>query len=378
MTGLYLHVPFRRHAIPFAEEGVQRVSRDGRRRYVEAVRQEIRTRLDPRGSDRGIRTVHVGGGRPSLLSPAEIEGLWEALSSSIDLSGLEEVTFKLHPSDASPSFLQLLTALGVSRLSMEIVSWSTRTLSDIGIEHTPEEARIAVQQGLDLDVQSVSVDLAFGLPGQSQKDWNTSLNRTVVLGVPHVSLVESPAQDPGPQTRRADQLERAMTVLLEAGYEQYGMPHFAKPGHRSTHQENYYRHGPYVGIGLSAESFRWRENTSAPRARRRSNVASMDAYTSALKEGTVPVAKNQTLDATELAQEYVLLRLQTRRGLDLAKLHQRYNVELTDQKADVIDHLVENDLIYDIDGRIQLTPRGRLRTDAVTRRLLPQTGPDPV
>jgi len=365
MTGLYLHVPFRRGPRPHDEVVWVEGSAAQRERYLSALQTEIQEHLSPRLADVEVGSVYLGGGRPSLLSATDLDAIWEALGPLLS-SSPKEVTMEIHPADVSPSYLRALRRIGSTRLSLEVLSFSDAILQAAQAAHTAADAVRAVETIQETEGLTLSIDLLFGLPDQSQTDWRSSLRRAASLNVPHVTVIES--SEPGDTT---GQLELAMDFLEAAGYEQYGLPHFAQPGHWSVHQEHYYSHGRYLGAGPSAESF-WRPaDPSSPAARRWTNEGDLDRYVSALRRGDPPVARCQALDLLELAREYVLLRLQTREGLDLRTLQQRYSIDLHRRNEAICQRLVEEGLVFDIEDRLQLTPKGRLVTDAITRRLLP-------
>jgi oxygen-independent coproporphyrinogen-3 oxidase len=195
------------------------------------------------------------------------------------------------------------------------------------------------------------------------------------MRIPHLTIVEATAEE-GPvvsDEALADRLQFAMRFLQSEGYDQYELTHFALPGHRSAHQEHYYAHGNYLGLGPAAESFWWIQREEGSAARRWKNVSDLDQYASLLDGRYPPVAFRRTLNRAELAHEYVLLRLRTSEGLDLNVLDRRYGVDLYSSRINLLNRLQEEGLIL-VDGHtLRLTNRGRLVADAVTKQLLPSS-----
>ena len=267
-----------------------------------------------------------------------------------------EVTLELAPADATPAMLRELREIGVTRLSVSAASGR-----DVQWR--------AVDRARDAGFDAVSVDLVFGGADSPLSRWKHTLYQAVDRALPHITLheAESPSAD---DEASADCFAFAMGFLRAKGYEQYELTHFARPGARSTYQEHVYAHGDVLGLGPGAESFWWPDRTAASTARRWSNVSDATTYVTRVREGASPVAHHEAFDWEALALEYILLRLRTSEGLDLAVLEDHYRCPLRDRRGDTLDRLMTNGLIHDDPARVRLTPRGRLLADAVTQRLI--------
>ncbi|MFB6273080.1 MAG: coproporphyrinogen-III oxidase family protein [Salinibacter sp.] len=343
---VYLHVPFQ---VP--------PSRADESAFATAVVREIE-RSAPI-ADAPLRTLYVGGGRPALLSVSALQTIVEALHAHLGSAAGWEATVELHPANASRPFLAALREQGFTRLSID-----ARPLADAELR---PPLHLAHEAGFD----RLSLDLAFGGPEQSHAAWKTRLHRAVDLRVPHVALHErAPEEGTSNERERSDRFAFAMTVLPAKGYEQYELTHFARPGHRSQYQTHVYAHGDVLGLGPSAESFRWPDRSDPSTAERWSNVPDLATYVKRLHNDASPVAQHEALDRPALAREYILLRLRTSDGLDLSVLDDRYGVSLRARRASTLDRLTEEGLLHDDPDRVRLTPRGRLLTDAITQRLI--------
>jgi oxygen-independent coproporphyrinogen-3 oxidase len=358
VAALYLHVPARPvDATAFAT----------------AVRRELERYARPPFTDAAVRTLYIGGGRPSRLSPSVLRSLIGACRQTLDATAPEETTLKLHPSDASPGGLERLHGLGITRLSIRGQSFVDAKLRALETAHTAKELRGTIRDVQATGFESVSVDLMFGGPRPSLSTWKTSLQRAVDLRVPHVTLHEVDAEGPSSHAdaAQADRFAFAVRFLDAKGYEPCELTHFARPGHRSPYQEHVYAHGNVLGLGPGAESFWWPNWDSGTTAERWSNVTDVAAYMRRLRNGETPVARRETLDRSALAREYILLRLRTRDGLDLDVLDGRYGCSLRREKRATLDRLVAEGLVREASGCVRLTDRGRLLTGAITQRLMP-------
>ncbi len=274
------------------------------------------------------------------------------------------------PADATPDYLNGLAELGVTRLSLAGRSFSPPVLRALDAPHSAEAVARSIDAARAAGIDTVALDLVFGLDGLSLGTWDATLRRALALDIPHVSIVEVPSA--APEDTVADHMEHALSVLGAAGYDHYSLTHFAQPGRRSAHQEHYDRHGAFLGLGPGAASFRWDDgpDASSLRARRWTNAGALDAYVERIQGGESPAASCDALGAPDLAREYVLIRLQTLEGLSLRILRDRYDLDLRTAAGALLDQLRDANLIHEDPDLVRLTPRGRLLTDALTRRLL--------
>jgi coproporphyrinogen III oxidase-like Fe-S oxidoreductase len=351
MAALYLHVPFRQSPSPSDESA-----------FTTAVVREMDRYARSPFTNSPVRTLYVGGGRPSLCSVSALRTLGEAVRQKLDVPEIEETTLELRLADASTSALAMLRERGFTRLSID-----PRSLVD-------EELRRALREIRKAGFDSVSIDLFFGGDEQSLSTWKARLHRAVELRVPHFALHEQePTETSTDEAERADRFAFAMRFLAAKGYEQYELTHFARPGHRSRYQTHVYAHGNVLGLGPGAESFWWADRSDPSTAERWSNVTDVATYVERLRDGASPVAQREEINEKALAREYILLRLRTSDGLDLNVFDDRYGVSLRDHRAATLDRLAADGLIHDDPDRVRLTPRGRRLADAVTRRLIRDT-----
>jgi oxygen-independent coproporphyrinogen-3 oxidase len=372
VAGLYIHVPYHKTSHRYDDAYTVDIETADVSAFVDALQRELRSHARAYAQEEPVRTIYAGGGRPSLLSRRTVRSLLLTVVDVFDASSFEEATAELNPADATPAYLHALRRMGFDRLSLQGLSFFPEDLRAVGAPHSAEDVIRALRMAREAGFDDLSLDLCFGWPDQPLGHWRAVLQMAAEMDLPHLTISEVPSST-GPvaaEDARAHCLEFAMTFLQSKGYEQYELTHFARPGHRSVYQEQFYDHGNYLGLGPSAESFWWADR-SRTAARRWANVSDLDEYAALLEEGSSPVAFREALDRAALAEEYVLLRLRTLSGIDLDLLADRYGVNLRSEHGGLLDRLEEENRIHLEDGAVRLTNEGRLVADAITERLLP-------
>jgi oxygen-independent coproporphyrinogen-3 oxidase len=439
VAGLYFHIPFREARRSYDDAYYEVLRGDAARddaafdRFVNALDRELRLYAYEVAGDEAIETIYAGGGRPSLLPLRHVRSLLNTVLDVFDASAFRESTAEVNPADATLDYLRGLHGVGFDRLSIEVLSFFPDDLKHLGAPHTAAEAVRAIRTAGRAGFDTVSIDLAFGFPGQTADRWLANLNQAVGMGVPAVAVLEwpggpadpshdaqhhtpgaSPSDDPPAETRHpsdnppssdgeahhgtaedqtaedqtaedqtagdgsrdraldaAKRFREAIRFFRNHEYAPYEMTHFARPGHQSGHLRDTYAHGSYIGVGPSAESFWWPGQSPDRSARRWANVSDLDRYVELLGQRYPPTAYRQTVDWSTLAREYVFLRLRTASGLDLNVLRDRYGVDLRERHGPLLDRLADAGLIAPVEnGRVQLTPSGFLVADGITERLL--------
>lgn len=371
MAGLYVHVPFRRASRPYDESYSVATDETTVSEYETALRRELQAYAREYAAEEPMTTVYAGGGRPSLLPLETAHTLLTTVVEVFNAASFEEATAEVNPADATAGYLHGLRHMGFDRLSLDVLSFFPEDLRTFDAPHSAEQAVSALRHARTAGFEELSIDLLFD-PRQPLSRWRATLHLAVELRVPHLTLLETPSapDTEAAQEALADRLEYAMRFLQSEGYEQYELTHFARPGHRSAHQQNYYAHGNYLGVGPSAESFWWTDRARSPVGRRWTNVSDIERYATLLQQRYPPVAYRQTLDRRALAREYVLLRLRTNTGLNLAHLKAQYDLDLHAVKGVEIESLRDHGLLTVEDDTLRLTNRGRLLADGIAERLL--------
>lgn len=314
-----------------------------------------------------LRTLYVGGGTPTLLGPHAMDGLADLLGRSrLERPGLEW-TAEANPESLTDDVAVAWRAAGVNRLSLGVQTFHEPALRWMGRLHGPEGAVDAVARARNAGITNLSVDLIFGLPRSVGRSWRADLDRVLSLDVPHVSLYGLSIEQGTPLGRalregRARPVDEeqygeefllASEVLGQAGYEQYEVSNFARPGFASVHNGAYWDGTPYLGLGNGAHSY-------APPVRRW-NTRAWEEYASAVATGRSPQAEREDLDDEARRLEAVWLALRTDRGIDAPS---------DDSPAQRVVHgWRERGLAVVHEGRVTLTPSGWLLLDELTVEL---------
>ena len=286
---------------------------------MEAVAKEVVQRSGYLPSQ-NIHTVYFGGGTPSMLSVEQIGRVLGELRKYYVFDADAEITTEANPSDINEEKLRGWKKLGINRLSIGIQSFQDAQLKQIGRRHNAEQARQAVRMARDAGFENISIDLMYGLPGETLEEWKEDVEEALKLEVEHVSAYCLSYEEGTPLTRALmrkeieevdEETENAMydwltERLSRAGLERYEVSNFAKKGFESQHNSSYWNGIPYLGLGAGAHSY--------DGASRQWNVANLKKYMSEIMKGKVPM-KREKLTETEMYNERVMLGLRTSKGI---------------------------------------------------------------
>ena len=326
--------------------------------------------LDDAGALRPMDTVFFGGGTPTLLPAGDLARMLDAATSAFGLADGAEVTVEANPDTVTPEVARTLASAGVTRMSVGMQSAVPYVLAALDRTHRPENVRMAVTAAKDAGL-AVSVDLIYGAPGESLEDWQTSLDAALSLEPDHISayaLIIEDGTKLARQIRRgevptpdddlqADMYEVADARLAAGGFEWYEVSNWARvPAQRSLHNLAYWRGSDWWGFGPGAHShvagLRWW------------NVKHPAAYAQRLAASESPAAATERPDAESQTLERILLLSRIREGIAVNEVPPANRSRVAGLMA---DGLV--DPVAAVQGRIQLTLRGRLLADAVVREL---------
>jgi putative oxygen-independent coproporphyrinogen III oxidase len=356
-THVYVHVPFCAHRCGYCDFVTVTGSEPLHERYVEALLRE----LAAVGAPDRVDTVFVGGGTPSLLADPLLRRLLAGLPAA------DELTVECNPETVTPHKARVLVEGGVIRVSLGAQSFRPHLLATLERLATPETVRAAVRTLRTAGVQSLNLDLIFGVPGEDAADLDADLDDLLALEPDHISAYELEAK-PGTRfthahgaelARQADLIEghyeRVVERLTDAGYRWYETANFCRPGHEARHNLGYWTGHDYLGVGVGAVSTIGLE--------RRRVRPSLPRYLAAVEAGETPPVEVEHLTPGERATERVMLGLRLDRPF------------ATDAAGDVIDleeanRLARAGLVELANGTIRLTDRGRFLTNSVLAAIL--------
>ncbi|MEM8485937.1 MAG: radical SAM family heme chaperone HemW [Bacteroidota bacterium] len=378
MAGLYLHIPFCKQRCVYCDfYFVTATSR--LEAFTTRLKQEIAYWGTFFGPNHPLETIYFGGGTPSLLPVPVVAELLDIIASSFDTSAVHERTFEINPDDVDLAYLTDLRQTGINRLSIGIQSFVDADLQWMNRAHNATQAHNIVSTARAAGFQNFSADLIFGLPRQDSDAWEQNLKRMVELEIPHLSTYGLTVEPGTPLHKRvaagtesvlhedafAARYQYTMAFMRDAGYAHYEVSSFARSGFRSGHNQLYWQHTNYLGVGPSAHAF-W-QHAAAP-AQRWGIVRSLKKYLDWDGEGAPPLSFKEEVSPAELASEFIMLRLRTQDGLDLKRLASKYSARLPQT---VLDQLVQEGLARISDKHVfSLTDRGLLICDTITSKLL--------
>jgi len=362
---LYLHIPFCHRVCPYCSFYKHTPGATAIGGFIDALALEARHRLATCAA--AARTLYLGGGTPSMLSPRHLARLFRALHEMIDFTQLDEVTLEANPATFDLAKARLLRELGVTRVSLGIQAFSPLVLETLGREHTAAEAAESVAILRAAGIPQVNIDLMFSIPGQSAADWESTLRRAIELEPDHISAYNLTYEEDtaffealrsGESALNEDVDARffllADAILTLNGFEHYETSNYARPGMRSSHNQGYWRGEDYLGLGPSA--------VSTLGSIRSKNVADTARYVAQIHALGQAQAEAETLDAEAFRMERIALGLRTAEGIPLT---------LLDAAArDRADLFAAEGLARIEHGRLRLIHHGRALVDPIAAELV--------
>lgn len=359
---LYIHIPFCHRICPYCSFYKHTPGSTPIGQFIEALGRESAQRIT-----RQPRTLYLGGGTPSMLSPGHLEKLFGALHQQMDFSQLEEVTLEANPATFDDKKAALFRELGVTRVSLGIQSFNASVLQTLGREHDPAEAAESVKILREAGPAEVNIDLMFSIPGLKDEDWRETLEQSIALKPDHISAYNLTYEEDTAffeslkrgemdmnEDRDAHQFHLADELLGAAGFGHYETSNYARPGRESTHNRGYWQGEDYLGLGPSAVSTMNRERSR--------NVADTALYVKRINTIGNAVDDSEQLDEEQWRIERVALGLRTLEGISL---------DLLDEAGRDRAASLANEGMAALEGeRLKLKGVGRALVDPIVAELI--------
>ncbi len=373
--GLYVHFPFCISKCIYCDFNSGVAPGQLRQQYLAALEVSIRRRLCLL-ADRQIATVFFGGGTPTLYSAADLVAILDAIRQSGNLLPDAEITCEANPETIDANTLHAMRAGGFTRLSLGVQSLDDSELQLLGRAHSADRAREAVSAAREA-FDNVSVDLIYGIPGQTPASWAVTLGEIINLRPDHLSayglmieeetplydMVEAGAVVPLDDEAHIGFYEQAGEMLRGAGFSHYEISNHAREGRQCRHNLIYWRNQEYLGCGAGAASYIDGERSS--------NIADPQTYINAVNGEWPVIAEAEHLDGRARAGESIMLALRTAEGADLRTIAADCAVEIEAEHAVLLAWLVDEGIATYDQGILRLTPeRGWLLHSEVARRFL--------
>ncbi len=384
--GLYISVPFCKTKCSYCNFASGVFSKQVFKRYVDRVVEEIGrstvTAQDVGGElERQADSIYLGGGTPTLLEPAELQRLFAAVRSQFEVTSDAEVTVECAPGTLSARVIESLLKCGVNRVSLGVQSFIDKEASSVARLHTRKITLEEISRLRAAGIDNISIDLIAGLPHQTKESWEESLTETIDAGVPHASVYMLEVDEDSRLGREliaggtkyhahhvpdddltADLYEHAVERLNTAGVQQYEISNFARAGWESKHNLKYWTRQPYFGFGVDAHSML--PATYPLDSVRFATTDNLEQFVSGAPLQPTPVPFEQAIE------EAFFLGLRLVKGIDLEELVERYGTAASIAFREELAEMAEAGLVEVEEGRVRLTPRGRLISNEVFGRLI--------
>ena len=372
--GIYVHVPFCRSKCQYCDfySATNKEDRllDG---YLDAVCQHIREagQLAPQYV---VDTVYFGGGTPSFFGADGLARILTVIRKYFDVSHQAEITFEANPDSVSDKLLRRLRNEGFNRVSLGIQCDDDEILKKIGRPHSYAQAVTAVQRIRKAGFRNLSLDLMYGLPGQSLEDWEATLQNVLSLAPEHISCYGLKVEEGTPlyeyqkycnladDDTQADMYLSAVEILRQHGYRQYEISNFCKKGNVSRHNLKYWTGGEYLGFGPDASSDYAGQRFSA--------VRDLHSYIQGIAGGEPVLREVQQIPMRERAGEYLMMRLRLSSGLDPRAYERKYMLPFAPLEKKLLHYRQQGLAQKTFDGRWHLTPQGFLLSNTIISDLL--------
>ena len=373
MAGIYIHIPFCKRRCIYCDF-FSTTQSDQKSTYVRALCEELRIRKDYLQKE-DIETIYLGGGTPSQLSQKELESIFTTIYNIYKVKEDAEITLEANPDDLTPEYVSMLCQLPINRISMGIQTFQENTLKLLHRRHTAQQAVEAFYRCREAGFQNISIDLMYGLPGETLDTWIHDLKQAIDLHPEHISAYHLIYEEGTVlwklreecQVKEADEdlsvslFSTLIDMLTQAGYQHYEISNFCLPGLHSQHNSSYWTGKKYLGCGPSAHSYNG--------VSRQWNVASLDKYMTGISSGQ-PDFELEELDLYTRYNDFVITSIRTCWGMPLSRLQTEYSEELYHYCLRMAKPHLEQGVLQLQDEVLKLTSKGIFVSDGIMSDLL--------
>jgi len=368
MAGIYIHIPFCKK-LCFYCDFYHIISSNDNSAFVDAIIKEASLRKDYLGTET-VSTIYFGGGTPSVFSIIELAAILDQINKMFRLEEKCEITIELNPDDVSPAYLTGLKNLNINRISLGIQSWRDSDLKMLNRRHDSEQAAKALNETFKAGFENVTIDLIYGIPGMSIREWSSNLDICFSFDIKHLSAYHLTFE---PGTVFGKMLEKGLiaeiddevsislfNTLIEkaesAGFIHYEISNFGKPGYFSIHNSNYWKQVNYLGLGPSAHSFNGYS--------RQWNIRDLKGYIKSINNGK-SFFESENLDIKARFNEYIMTSLRTMWGIDLEYVERTFEKEGYDYVVNLAGKFKDYGLMKQDKKTLVLTNQGKMISDNI-------------
>lgn len=364
MSGIYIHIPFCKKKCVYCDFHISTLLRN-KENLVSAIIKEIKYRKD---LNYQVRTIYFGGGTPSLLSKKDLFQILEEINKNFSVKSTE-ITLESNPDDINKQYLNELKDIGINRISLGVQSFIDRDLKFMGRGHNSLDSIKAIEEIQNSLTGNMSVDLIYGLPDQSINEWEYNINKTVNLGIKHISSYALTIEDKTElsyllkknkvdvkEDTFIDYYNLSIDILEKNGYISYEISNSAKKGFFSEHNSSYWNQKPYLGFGPSAHSFDG-DNL------RRWNISNNNIYIKKITDNE-KYFHEELLSQKDKFNEYIMTGLRTMWGIDINYIENNFKIYYYDIK-DKIEELLNRRILYKKDNNIVISRDNMFFSDGI-------------
>ncbi len=361
--GLYVHIPYCRQKCSYCDFNSYASMEGTVPEYFNALNNEISSYSDML-QDFTVKTVFMGGGTPSYVDSKYMHQLMSSLNRHMNIEGDAEISIETNPGTLTEKKLSVYREAGINRLSIGLQAWQNSLLKYLGRIHNIEDFITNYKLALKAGFNNINVDLIFGIPGQSIKDWTDTIDNISQLDITHLSCYSLKIEEGTPfglQLEKGklkaveDELDRemywlAIEKLRNNGFKQYEISNFAREGYECRHNLVYWNAEEYVGFGAGAHSYF--------NKKRFNNVGDIHRYSSLINNNESTIENVQAIDEQDSMSEYMILRLRLVEGVLSKDFEQRFGVALSTKYSKQIERLVSSGLADFNGNKLRLTQKG--------------------
>ena len=373
MSGIYIHIPFCKKACFYCDFHFS-VSFKIKEKIITAICQELIIRKDFFDPKETISSIYFGGGTPSVLSIKEIDEILGAVYSHYNVEKNAEITFECNPDDLTQDYLKELKFVGINRLSIGVQSFNDEYLKWMNRSHDASQSKKSIEYGAEAGFNNITLDLIYGLPQLSNKEWSANLNEALSLPVNHLSAYSLTMEEntpyiklvnQGKYKKPSDDISSSHYQILvqqttDLGWEHYEVSSFCKPGNYSKHNSSYWSGNKYIGVGPSAHSY---DGNS-----RYWNVSDNKSYLECISTKK-RYFESEELTVSNRVNEYLLTGLRTKWGVDLELLSNKYDYNVMSLFEKDIKYWISLNWLEMKDSNMKLTNKGMLFADHISSTL---------
>ncbi len=361
--GVYVHIPFCRQKCYYCDFPSAAGSREVQKEYTKALCQEIAVQGSSLSGETAT-TLYIGGGTPTLLADELLAGILTTLQQAFCWSETAEVTIEANPGTVTREKLDMLRRGGINRISFGVQSFDDELLKRIGRIHSGNEAMAAIDLARAAGFENISLDLMYGLPGQSLSQLKASVETALALEIEHISIYGLQLEEGTILAQLSQQGalelpdEEAVEIMYDyitgelprCGYERYEISNFARRGFASRHNLGYWLDRPYIGLGAAAHSYY--------KNRRFANVAGVDQYITSVFSGTRVAFEEESMTREILMEEFCFLALRTSQGILAEAFARKFDCSLWSVYGAIISQLTSQKLLQVDENGCRLTCLG--------------------